>query len=301
MDRFKAAKRASILGIIGNIFLLIIKAIVGFISNSQSMIADAFNSGGDIFSSIMTYVGNRISSKEADDDHNLGHGKAEYIYSLLISITMIIMSLSVIKGTIETFIKKEEFTFSIWLVVVCIITIITKFSLYIYTHHLYKKYNNILIDANSKDHRNDCLVTLGTLISILFSLKGIYWVDKVTGIVISLWIAYSGVKLFMESYDVLMDKSMDNITKDKVYEIIKKHKEVIKVHHFNATPVGYQYQISFTIYVDGNLPTFASHEIANYLEREIEKKIPEVYLSVVHVNPIEIEKKGKNKKGKKCK
>lgn len=290
MDRFKAAKKASILGIVGNIFLLIIKAIVGYISHSQSMIADAFNSAGDIFSSIMTYIGNRISSKEADADHNLGHGKAEYIYSLLISITMIIMSITVIKGTIETFINKEKFVFSIWLVIVCIITIITKFSLYIYTHHLYKKYNNILIDANSKDHRNDCLVTTGTLISILFSLKGIFWVDKVVGIIISLWIAYSGIKLFIESYDVLMDKCMDNLTKDKVYEIIKKHKEVVKVNHFNTTPVGYQYQISFTIFVDGNLSTFESHDIANKLEREIEKKIPEIYLTVIHVNPIETKK-----------
>ena len=296
MDRFKAAKRASILGIIGNIFLLVIKAIVGFISHSQSMIADAFNSGGDIFSSIMTYVGNRISSKEADDDHNLGHGKAEYIYSLLISITMIIMSITVIKGTIETFINQEKFTFSIWLIVVCIVTIITKFSLYVYTHLLYKKYNNILIDANSKDHRNDCLVTTGTLISILFSLKGIYWVDKVTGIVISLWIAYSGIKLFIESYDVLMDKCMDSRTKDKVFEIIEKHQEILKVNHFNATPVGYQYQISFTIFVDGNLSTFASHEIANRLEREIEKKIPEIYLTVIHVNPIPQSSKEEQKK-----
>lgn len=287
MDRFKAAKIASILGIIGNIFLLIIKAVVGFVSHSQSMIADTFNSAGDIFSSIMTFIGNKISSKEADDDHNLGHGKAEYIYSLLISITMVVMSFTVIKGTIETFINKEKFTFSIWLVVVCIITIITKFILYLYTHHLYKKYNNILIDANSKDHRNDCLVTAGTLISIMFSLKGIFFVDKIVGIVISLWIAYSGIKLFIESYDVLMDKCMDDSTKDKVLEIIEKHKEIAKVNHFNSTPVGYQYQISFTIYVDGNLSTFDSHEIANKLEKEIAKKIPEVYLSVIHVDPLE--------------
>ena len=87
-----------------------------------------------------------------------------------------------------------------------------------------------------------------------------------------------------------MDKCMDNLTKDKVYEIIKKHKEVVKVNHFNTTPVGYQYQISFTIFVDGNLSTFESHDIANKLEREIEKKIPEIYLTVIHVNPIETKK-----------
>ena len=88
MDKFKAINYASIVGIIGNMFLLIIKAIVGFMTNSQSMIADAFNSAGDIFSSMMTFIGNKISSKPSDDDHNLGHGKAEYIYSMLISIAM---------------------------------------------------------------------------------------------------------------------------------------------------------------------------------------------------------------------
>lgn len=291
MDRFKATKIASIIGIIGNVFLLIIKGLVGFLTNSQSMIADAFNSAGDIFSSIMTYIGNKISSKEADDDHNLGHGKAEYIYSLLISITMIVMSVTVIKGTVETFINHEKFTFSIWLVIISLITIITKLALYIYTHQLYKKFNNILIDANSKDHRNDCLVTTLTLISILFSLKGIYFVDKIVGILIAAWIGYTGVKLFIESYDVLMDKSMDELTKEKVYNIIKKHKEIIRVNHFNATPVGYQYQISLTIFVDGNLSTFESHEIANRLERQIEKELPEIYLSVIHVNPEEVKNK----------
>lgn len=91
MQKFKAVKISSILGIVGNVFLLIIKMIVGIFSNSQAMMADAFNSAGDIFSSIMTFVGNKIASKPCDDDHNLGHGKAEYIYSLFISMTMFIM------------------------------------------------------------------------------------------------------------------------------------------------------------------------------------------------------------------
>lgn len=86
-DRFKTTQKASVLGIIGNIFLLIIKAIVGVITRSQAMIADSMNSAGDIFSSLMTYIGNKIASKPKDDDHNLGHGKAEYIFSMLVSIS----------------------------------------------------------------------------------------------------------------------------------------------------------------------------------------------------------------------
>ena len=294
MDRFKATKISSILGIVGNIFLLIIKTIVGYMSNSQSMIADAFNSAGDIFSSFMTFIGNKISSKEADEDHHLGHGKAEYIYSLLISIAMILLSLTVIKNAITTMIDKTYLTFSIWLIITCIITIITKFSLFIYTNILYKKYDNILIKANSIDHRNDCIITSATLISILLSNMGYYFIDAIVGILISLWIFYVAIKLFIESYDVLMDKAMSEETKEKVLKIIEQHKEVLMIQHFNATPVGYRYQISFTIYVDGDMSTNDSHAIANALEREIEKEIPEIYLTVIHVNPMN--KKHKNKK-----
>lgn len=293
MDRFKATKISSILGIVGNIFLLIIKGIIGYITASQSMIADAFNSAGDIFSSCMTFIGNKISSKEADEDHHLGHGKAEYIYSLLISITMIVLSVTVIKNAIITLINKEYFEYSIWLIIICLITIITKFCLFLFTNKLYKKHNNILIKANSIDHRNDCFITITTLISIILSNMGLYFVDAIVGILISLWIFYTAIKLFIESYDILMDKAMSEETKEKVIQIINKHEEVIKIQHFNATPVGYRYQISFTIYVDGNMSTFDSHAIANSLEREIEKEIPEIYLTVIHVNPTEIEKKNK--------
>jgi divalent metal cation (Fe/Co/Zn/Cd) transporter len=74
--------------------------------------------------------------------------------------------------------------------------------------------------------------------------------------------------------------------KEKVYKIIEKHEEIKKVIHFNSTPVGYKYQISLTIYVDGNLSTFESHKIADDLEKEIGKKMDEIYLTVIHVNPI---------------
>lgn len=286
MDRFKSVKIASILGIIGNIFLLIIKGIIGFVTNSQAMIADCFNSAGDIFSSFMTFIGNKIASKPYDEDHNLGHGKAEYIYSMLISIVMGSMAIVVLKSAIFSIFDKKEYEFSIWLVVVCIVTIIVKFGLYLYTRKISKKLNNLLIEANSKDHRNDCFITALNLLSSLCSLKGIFIVDGIVGTLISIWILITAIKIFKESYDVLMDKSINEDTKKKVFEIINKHEEVKQVIHFNSTPVGYKYQISFSIYVDGNMSTFESHEIADKLEKQIDKEIDEIYLTVIHVNPI---------------
>jgi cation diffusion facilitator family transporter len=289
MDRFESTQKASIFGIIGNIFLLIIKTIVGVMTKSQAMIADSVNSAGDIFSSFMTFVGNKIASKPSDDDHNLGHGKAEYIFSLLVSISMIIVAVKLLQNSVVALINQTGYTFSWWLVVICIVTIITKLSLYIYTHSLAKKHNNILLEANAKDHINDCVATTFNLIAALLSLVGILWFDGIVGTGISVWILWSGINIFLESYNVLMDKTISCENKQKVFDIIKKYKEIKKVEHFNATPVGYKYQISFTIYVDGNLSTFESHEIANRLEKEL-SKLDEIYLTVIHVNPIKTEK-----------
>lgn len=299
MDRFKAANKASILGMIGNVFLFVIKIIVGVISKSQAMIADALNSASDILNSIMTYIGNRVASKEADDDHNLGHGKAEYIYSMLISITMMVLGISLLVDSVKAIISPSSYHFTIWLVVVCIVTMGTKLFLYLYTRNIGKKYNNLLVEANSKDHRNDVVITSCNLIAAIASLYDFYLLDGIVGIGISLWIVYTGFKIFQESYDVLMDKSISQETKDKVLKIIDEHDEVYKIQHFNATPVGYRYQVSFSIFVDGNLSTFESHEIANHLEKEIDDRVPEIYLTVIHVNPMKIEKNNSKKGTKK--
>ena len=275
-------------GVFGNLFLLLIKGIVGFISGSQAMIADAFNSASDILSSIMTFFGQRIASKPKDEDHNLGHGKAEYIYSMLISIIMIIMVFKVFKDSIVNLFTLEKATFTPWLIVVCALTIIIKIGLFLYTNRLYKKNKSLLLKANRNDHRNDCILTSLNLIACVLGYYGIYFVDSVAGIFISIWIFIVAYKIFIESYDILMDKSIDDETKEKVYKVISAHKEIKKISHFNSTPVGYMYQISFTIFVDGNLSTFDSHEIANNLEKEIDKKFPEIYLTVIHVNPMDV-------------
>ena len=286
MDRFESTKKASILGIIGNIFLLIIKAIIGIITHSQAMIADSINSAADIFSSLMTYIGNKIASRPKDDDHNLGHGKAEYIFSMLISISMIIVSLKLLMNSIKSIISPNEFKFSLGLIIVCVVTIFVKLNLYLYTHKLAKIHNNLLIEANAKDHINDCFITTFTLIASIMSLKGILIFDGIVGTGISIWILITGFRIFKESYNVLMDKSINEEDKKKVLDIIAEHPEIKKINHFNSTPVGYKYQISFTIFVDGNLSTFESHDIANKLEKEIDKRVEEIYLTVIHVNPI---------------
>ena len=274
MDRYKQTKIAGILGIIG------------IMTNSQAMIADSANSAGDIFASFMTFVGNKIASEPKDDTHNMGHGKAEYIFSMFISISMMAIALKLLYDSIISLISGGYFEFSWFLVIVCIITILVKFALFFYTNRLSKNFENLLLEANKKDHRNDCIITTFTLISILLSLANIYWFDSVVGIGISIWIFYSGLQIFIESFNVLMDKSLNENDKNKIIEIINKYSEIKKYNHLNTTPVGYKYLVSITIFVDGTLTTFESHSIADKLEKEL-NTLPFVYLAIIHVNPIE--------------
>lgn len=283
-ERFRVTKKVGIYGIVGNVFLLVIKAFVGFTSKSQAMIADCINSAGDIFASIMTFIGNKIASVPGDDSHNFGHGKAEYIFSLFIALSMIFVSLKTILDAIITLFTGSQIIFSWWLLVVCIVTIITKAFLFFYTRSMYKKYNNILLQASMEDHRNDCIITSFTLISILLSLKGIFWFDSIVGIGISAWICKTGIEIFAESYNILMDVSIDENTKGIILDLANAYKEIKGIKEFSSSPVGYQYIIVLTITVDGNMTTFDSHKLADNLEASI-VQLDKVYKAIVHVEP----------------
>lgn len=285
MNRFEQTKRAGLFGILGNLFLLIIKGTVGFLFKSQSMIADAANSAGDIFASLMTFIGNKIASEPQDKSHNFGHGKAEYIFSMFISISMVVIAFKLLYDSIYTLIYGSQLIFSWFLVIVCLITIAVKLALFLYTNRLAKKFENILLEANRNDHRNDFIVTTFTLISILLTLANIYWFDGVVGIGISIWICLTGAKIFMESYNVLMDISLDEKTKEIIMDLAHSYKEIQKLDEISSTPVGHQYVVVLTIYVDGNMSTFKSHELADQLELSV-SGLDKIYRAIVHVEPI---------------
>ncbi len=285
MTRFDVAKKVSILGIVGNVFLFIIKIFIGLFSKSQAMIADALNSAGDVFASIMTWIGNKISSVPNDESHNYGHGKAEYIFSMLISISMMIVALKMLYDAILSLILKNQLIFSWTLIWVCIITIVVKFGLYWYTKKLYKKHNNILLKANMVDHRNDCVITFFTTIAILLTKVNIFWFDGLVGIGISIWIFGVGLQIFVESYNVLMDGSIDMNSKKKIISLIKKYKKIKKIGALYSIPIGYKYIIVITVYIDGKMITNKSHEIVDNLEKDIIREIDKVEEVLIHVEP----------------
>lgn len=288
MNRYEVTKKVGLLGIIGNIFLLVIKLAVSLVSNSKSLLADTINSAADIFSSVMTFVGSKIAKTPSDDDHNFGHGKAEYIFSMLISIFMILVACKIFLESCLSIFNSKESTFSYYLVLVCVVTIATKLGLYLYCKKLYQKHNNILIKASMKDHKSDTLLTTGVLVSAILSNYGFYFFDGIIGALISLYILISGVGIFLESYKVLMDVSLDKEEKEEIINFILSQEKIINVTEFDTVATGYKYIAILTIDVNGEMNTFDSHNIADELEKNVPKNFRKIYKVIVHVNPVKV-------------
>lgn len=283
-ERTISTRIVSILGIISNALLCLIKLIIGLFTNSQAMIADGINSAGDIVASLMTYIGNKIASEPSDDSHNYGHGKAEYIFSLFIGITMLILSVKVALDAFFSIISYKHFVFSWYLVIVCIITIILKLSLYIYCSKQGKKYNSILITANSKDHFNDIFVTLSTLIGILAGLFNVYILDGIIGMAISILIIYSGFKIIFSSSKILMDESINEFNKNEITNIINNYKEIDHIDKITSKPCGNKYIIIIKVSIDGNMTILEGHNIVGKLKSEL-LNLEYIHDVIVHVNP----------------
>ena len=204
---------------------------------------------------------------------------------MLISISMIIIAFKLGFDSIYNIINGNKLIFSWKLIIICIITIIVKLLLFLYTKYVYKMTDSILIKSNMMDHRNDMIITLFTTISILFTKLDIYFLDGITGLLISIWILITGIKLYRESYDVLMDKALDDESTKIILSIIKKYHNIKKIGNIYSIPIGYKYVVIITLLVNGKMTTIKSHEIADNIEKEIKDNIIKIEDVIVHIEP----------------
>jgi len=284
-DRFSSGKKVAMLGIAVNIVLLLLKLTVGYAARSQAMIADGFNSMGDVFASTVTLLGSLYAAKPKDADHAWGHGKAEYIASLIIGFSMIVMAIYTLSGSVGSLAQGDSLEFSWWLVGVAAVTIAAKATLYVYCIKKSRKYKSILIKANAQDHRNDVFVTSGTLAAIFLSLLGWHWMDGVIGIVISCWIVYSGIMIILESGRVLMDAGVDEETLNQYRQEVREIEGIDHIDSLSTKPVGAKSILVVKISVDRDMTVIKSHEIAKKIELELLGSHPELDDVIVHINP----------------
>ncbi|GMQ56832.1 cation diffusion facilitator family transporter [Vallitalea sediminicola] len=284
INKYTKIKNVALSGIFGNIFLLVIKLVIGFLTKSQAMIADGLNSAGDVFASTITFIGNKISSTPGDDEHPYGHGKAEYIFSMIISFSLFFVSFSIFKMSIDSLINKQEFEYSPWLIYIALTSIIVKVVLFIYSINIGRKYNSLLAIANAQDHRNDIFLSSLTLLSVILGYYNIYFVDGVVGILISLWIAYTGVSIFNQSYTVLMDTNIDSKVNKEMEKQIMTIEGLDHVDNINSKPIGLNFILIVKISVDANMTVYEGHSISAQIKKTL-MEFDHIEDVVVHVNP----------------
>ncbi len=277
--------KVGLVGILGNLFLFIIKIIVAVMSKSQAMLADSINSGTDILSSLMTLIGGKLAAEAPDKGHNYGHAKAEYVFSLIISLIMGYLAIKIAWDGAVSLIDRNVFEISWYLILVCVITMITKFFLYIYTHKIGEKNDDILILANAQDHKNDILVTASVLVGVIAAVFKIYWLDGIIAICIATRIFYVAIDFFVQSYTVLIDRSMDDAEIKEIESIIKTYKNIDHIDRITSKSTGKSFIVIVKVSVDGNMTVNESHQIAGKLKADI-MKLKNVYDVVVHINPV---------------
>lgn len=280
----KKLKRWASFGIVANLFLLALKFLGGIFFKSQGLVADAINSFGDVFSSVVTLIGGKISEKPEDIDHEFGHGKAEYVASFFIGIFMIIVGLDTLYSSARAAIRNQRFELSYMLVLIPLITIFVKTILYVLVKFIAKKKKSALIEANAADHRNDVMLSIGVLVGIVFGYSGYYFVDGIIGTIISIIIIITGIKIAREAYDILIDKCIDaNISKE-LKEQIMEFNGVNHIDEVKSKPTGDKHILIVKISVDPNMTVLESHKIAGMI-RDKMRKNDKIYDTIVHINP----------------
>lgn len=286
----KQIGRVAMYGILGNLFLVVIKLMIGFVSRSQAMIADGMNSAGDVFASFMTFIGNRISTQPSDEEHPFGHGKAEHIFSMIISFSLLLVAFNIFRSALNAIINGNSFTYSIWLIIVALVTIALKALLYIHARSVSRSHNSLLAEANAMDHRNDMFVTSLTLLSIITGYFNIFLVDGIVGVILSFFIAYSGVQIFTGAYNVLMDTNIPTNIHLAYSEVVESIEGIDHLDTITAKPLGNNFLLLVKISVDANMSVYDSHAISARVKETL-KNYQNVEDVIVHINPTQFHPK----------
>ncbi|MDO5557844.1 MAG: cation diffusion facilitator family transporter [Clostridia bacterium] len=195
---------SSIVGIICNIVLFVVKYVMGIISNSISIISDAFNNLSDCASCLISLFGYKLAAKPADKEHPFGHGRMEYVVSMIIAAVILLAAFELAKDSINKIINPEEVKFSIVVLVSLILSIIVKLWMAVFNFKLGKTVESSVMLATSKDSRNDVVATFATIISLIVSGFFHLSVDGIIGVVVSLFVFYSGLEIIKDTVNELL-------------------------------------------------------------------------------------------------
>lgn len=291
-QRYSKAQFASILGIIANLLLAIIKGVAGVFTNSKALIADAFHSASDVVSSFAVLIGIRAARKPPDPEHPYGHGKAENIATLIVSILLIVVGFEILLDSIQSIWDRTTEETSVYALYVVIFSIVVKEALFQYKHRLGKKISSPAIIADAWHHRSDAISSFIALAGIGLSILGreyditaLMYFDPVAGSLIAVLVMWMGFKLGKDAVHVTLETVLDDEEVEHFFECVMTVEGVKRIDTLNARTHGSYVIIDVKISVDPNITVDEGHAIAARVKEKLMDNHEEVQDVYVHVNP----------------
>lgn len=272
-------------GIVCNILLSISKFIVGIVTNSVSITADAANNLSDASSSIVTIAGAKIASKPVDEDHPFGHGRAEYISAMIVSFFIFIMGFELAKSSIVKIFNPEDVVFSIPSLIVLLLAIPVKLWLSYFNNKLYKITGNQNMKATMQDSLNDCFATGATIISLLVSAFTKFNIDGYIGIGVAVIIFLAGYDIIKDIISNLLGKAPDEEFVKQIEDMMLEEEYIVGVHDLIIHDYGPGKTIvSAHAEVPADKNIMEIHDVIDNVEKRISKELK--IAICIHMDPI---------------
>lgn len=293
-DRTAYGMLGSITGIICNIFLSAMKFIIGTVSGSVAITADAVNNLSDTASSIISLFSTRISSRPADKEHPFGHGRMEYVATLILSIAIINVGIEFFKESLDRIMHPSALTFSTVTFVLLLVSIGVKLWMYFFDKSLAKPLDLSVLNAAAMDSLFDAVTTSVTVASLIVYVFTGHSIDGIASLIVSVIIIWEGISLVKDTVSPLIGGEMDPEIADRISEIVKQDPTVIGVHDLVIHSYGPEKTMA-TIHIEvpNRMTLEEAHAVADIAERKVRRDLGIVL--VAHVDPVEINDKRTNK------
>lgn len=278
-------KLGSIVGILANLVLSMSKIIIGSIFNSISITADGVNNLSDTGSSVVTFIGFKISGKPADKDHPFGHARIEYLTGLIVGAIILLLGFELTKSSIDKIRNPESTVFSWTMVIVLVLSIAIKLWLSYFNSKLADKISSATMKATAIDSRNDVISTAVVLASIFISKFTGIEIDGYMGVIVALFILYSGYSILKDILNPLLGEMPDPDFIEKIENKILSYKGIINIHDLVVHNYGpNKYFATVHAEVDAEEDILKSHDMIDNIERDFAKDF-DINL-VIHLDPI---------------
>lgn len=285
--RTSVGKLSGIVGILNNLFLFVIKFLIGTIVHSVSIQADGVNNLTDAGSNIISILSFHLSNKPADKDHPFGHERTETIASLFVGILILVLGFETAKESISKVIHPGSIDFRIASVIILLISIMVKFWMYAYNKKLSKTYDSSLLEATALDSISDVCGTTAVLISTLLSSVLHFNLDGYMGIVVSGIILYGAYGLLRDMINSLIGEAPDPELVHNIVDMIMAHPVILGVHDMMLHNYGpNKIFASAHVEVDSSKDIFETHDHIDNIEREVKENM-NIDL-VLHMDPVKV-------------